>query len=41
MLKNDAHNEKAFIEIVEKSNVTPVSRDYKVIIDKINSQIFN
>ena len=41
MLKNDVHNEKAFIEMIEKSSVTPVNRDYKVITDKINSQLFN
>lgn len=40
-LKNNEHNEKIFIEILEHSTTTPVNKNYKTITDKINSQIFN
>lgn len=37
MLDNKEHNEKAFLEVINHSKSTPVNKDYKKIVDKINS----
>jgi len=39
-LNNNKHNEKIFINTIEKSTKTPVNKNYKKIIDKINKEIF-
>ena len=40
LLNNNKHNEAVFIEVITHSKPTPVSKDYKKIIDKINNKIF-
>lgn len=40
-LNNTNHNERAFLEIIENSNNTVVTKHYKKITDKFNKQIFS
>jgi multiple sugar transport system substrate-binding protein len=39
-LNNDLHNERVFLEVIKHSKNTPVNKNYKKLIDKINSQDF-
>lgn len=40
LLNNNEHNEKIFLDVIEKSQNTPTNKDYKKIIDKINLEKF-
>lgn len=40
ILNNDKHNEKIFLEIIEKSKKTQVTKDYKKLLDDFNSKNF-
>lgn len=39
MLNNSKHNEKLFLEVIEKSENTHVSNDYNKITDKLNKEL--
>ena len=38
-LNNNKHNEKVFLEVIEKSENTPVSKDYNKLTDKLNKKL--
>ena len=39
VLNNSNHNEKVFLDVIKTSQSTPVSKDYKKIVDKINKDL--
>lgn len=39
LLNNNKHNEKVFLEVIEKSQSTPVSKDYNKLTDKLNKEL--
>ena len=39
LLNNNSHNEKVFLEVIEKSQKTPVSKDYNKLTDKLNKEL--
>jgi len=39
ILNNSRNNEKVFLEIIEKSINTPVSKDYNKITDELNKEL--
>ena len=39
LLNNNKHNEKVFLEVIGKSENTPVSKDYNKLTDKLNKEL--
>ena len=39
ILNNDKHNEKVFLEVINNSSATPVSKDYNKITDRLNKEL--
>lgn len=39
LLNNNNHNEKVFLEVIEKSQKTPVSKDYNKLTDRLNKEL--
>lgn len=39
ILNNNLHNEKVFLDVIEKAMSTPVSKDYNKLTDKLNKKL--
>lgn len=41
LINNNEHNQKVFLEFIDQSTNTPISKNYKKVVDNINNKHFN